>query len=73
VHKGALTIRFRDGDVHLAAGEFLIVPKGVEHQPVAAEECEVVLVEPAGTLNTGNLRNARTVADPERLLPAKTS
>ena len=52
-------------DVH--AGEFLIMPRGVEHRPVAAEEVQVMLFEPAGTLNTGNVRNARTVSDPRRV------
>jgi len=50
----------------LDEGEFLIVPRGVEHQPVAEEEVHVLLFEPAGTLNTGNVRNERTVEDPER-------
>ncbi|HVN03703.1 MAG TPA: cupin domain-containing protein [Bryobacteraceae bacterium] len=52
-------------DVHV--GEFLIMPRGVEHRPVAAEEVQVMLFEPAGTLNTGNVRNARTVNDPRRV------
>lgn len=60
VLKGAMTIQLRDRDVPLAAGEFFIVPRGVEHRPVAAEEAHVLLFEPAGTLNTGNLRNERT-------------
>lgn len=61
VHKGALTIRLPDGDVVLHAGELLVVPRGMEHLPVAAEEVEVVLIEPATTLNTGNVVNERTV------------
>jgi mannose-6-phosphate isomerase-like protein (cupin superfamily) len=60
VVKGRLTIRFRDGDVHLSEGEFVIVPRGVEHCPVAEEEAHVMLFEPAATLNTGNVRNERT-------------
>lgn len=60
VVKGRLTIRFRDGDVHLSEGEFVIVPRGVEHCPVAEEEAHVMLFEPAATLNTGNVSNERT-------------
>ena len=67
VHRGRLRMEFRDRVVDLAPGEFLIVPRGVEHRPVADEEVEVVLFEPAGTLNTGNLRNERTVEELERL------
>jgi mannose-6-phosphate isomerase-like protein (cupin superfamily) len=60
VLKGELTMQLRDGDVVLREGEFFIVPRGVEHRPVAASEVEVLLFEPAGTLNTGNVRNERT-------------
>lgn len=60
VVRGEFTMRLRDGDIHVKAGEFLIVPHGVEHMPVAAEEVEVLLFEPATTLNTGNVRNERT-------------
>lgn len=60
VVKGAMTIQLRDRDIHLGEGEFFIVPRGVEHRPVAAEEAHVVLFEPASTLNTGNVRNERT-------------
>jgi mannose-6-phosphate isomerase-like protein (cupin superfamily) len=67
VHKGRLLMRFRDREVWINEGEFLIIPHGVEHQPVAEEECEVVLIEPRTTLNTGNVRNERTVDDLERL------
>lgn len=67
VHKGRLLMRFRDREVQVGPGEFLIVPRGVEHQPVAEDECEVVLLEPRTTLNTGNVRNERTVAELERL------
>ena len=62
VVKGCLLLKFRDRDVWLNEGEFIIVPRGVEHLPVAEEECHVLLVEPAGTLNTGNVQNERTVA-----------
>ena len=54
-------MEFRDRVVELSAGDLLIVPRGVEHRPVADEEVEVVLFEPAGTLNTGNVRNERTI------------
>lgn len=60
VHRGRFRMELRDGVVELSAGDFLIVPRGVEHRPVADEEAEVVLFEPASTLNTGNVRSART-------------
>lgn len=62
VVKGRLLIKFRDRDIWLDEGEFLIIPKGVEHLPVAAEEVQVMLLEPKTTLNTGNVQNERTVA-----------
>lgn len=64
---GALTIRFRDGEVTLAPGEFVIVPRGVEHLPLADEETHVLLFEPAGTRNTGEVTEERTVERPERI------
>ncbi len=64
---GWMTMRFRDREVRLDPGEFIVVPKGVEHMPVAPEECSVLLLEPKTTLNTGNLVNERTVADLDRL------
>lgn len=67
VVQGSMTIRLRDGEVRLRAGEFAVVPRGVEHQPVAEEEAHVLLLEPKTTLNTGNVRNERTVTDPERI------
>jgi mannose-6-phosphate isomerase-like protein (cupin superfamily) len=67
VVKGRLTIRLRDRDVRLEPGEFLVVPRGVEHLPVADGECHVLLFEPASTLNTGNVENERTVRDLARL------
>ena len=67
VHKGRLLMRFRDREVWVEEGEFLIVPHGVEHQPFAQQECEVILLEPGSTINTGNLRNERTVEQLERL------
>ena len=70
VVKGRLTIRLRDRDVHLDEGEFFVVPRGVEHMPVAESECHVLLFEPAGTLNTGDVENERTVRDLEDLRAA---
>lgn len=58
VLKGRLTIRLRDGDVSLAPGEVYVVPKGVEHCPVADEETEILLIEPQGTPNTGDIATA---------------
>lgn len=58
VLKGRLTIRLRDGDVTLLPGEFYVVPKGVEHCPYAEEETHLMLIEPAGTPNTGNPETA---------------
>jgi len=67
VVKGTLRMRFRDREVQVREGEFLIVPKGIEHLPVAEEEVHVVLLEPKSTLNTGNVWNERTVAKLERI------
>lgn len=64
---GELTIHLRDRVVHLSEGECFIVPRGVEHKPVATNEAHIMLLEPATTLNTGNVRNDRTVDAPERL------
>lgn len=64
---GELRLEFRDGAVTLGPGELYIVPKGTEHRPVAREEVHLLLFEPASTLNTGNIRNERTVEDPKRL------
>ena len=64
---GRLLMHLRDQTVELNPGHCLVVPRGVEHKPEALEETHVLLFEPAGTLNTGNLRNERTVEDPERL------
>ncbi len=67
VVKGILRMRFRDRDVLVREGEFVIVPHGVEHLPVAEEEVHVLLLEPKSTLNTGNITNERTVAELERI------
>lgn len=60
VVRGTLRMELRDGDVTIGEGEFLIVPRGVEHRPVADAEVHVVLFEPAGTRNTGNVTSERT-------------
>jgi mannose-6-phosphate isomerase-like protein (cupin superfamily) len=67
VTKGRLLIKLRDRDIFLEEGEFAIIPRGVEHLPIAEEEAQVVLLEPKTTLNTGNVHNERTVADVERI------
>lgn len=67
VMKGHLRMRFRDRDVMVSPGEFIIVPKGVDHLPVAEEEVHLVLLEPKTTLNTGNVQNERTVVELERI------
>lgn len=64
---GRLLMQFRDREVWLEAGEFIIVPHGVEHRPVAPEEVHLLLFEPSSTLNTGNVQNERTVSDLEVL------
>jgi mannose-6-phosphate isomerase-like protein (cupin superfamily) len=63
VLKGPLEIQFRDGNVILNEGEMFVVPKGVEHKPVAEQECHILLVEPAGTVNTGEIVSERTAAN----------
>jgi mannose-6-phosphate isomerase-like protein (cupin superfamily) len=67
VVRGRFRMEFRDRHVWLEEGEILIVPRGVEHRPVADEEVEVMLFEPASTLNTGNVRNERTIDQLQRL------
>ena len=67
VIKGRLLMRLRERDIRVEAGEFVIIPRGVEHMPVAEEEVHVMLLEPKSTLNTGNTQNERTVADPQRI------
>ena len=64
---GEFDMEFRDRTVRLRQGEFLIVPKGVEHRPVAAKEAKVMLFEPVSTVNTGDAGGPRTVANPERI------
>lgn len=67
VVKGRLQICLRDRDVWISPGEFFIVPKGVEHMPIAEEETHILLLEPKSTLNTGNVRNERTVPELQRI------
>lgn len=67
VVKGRLRMQFRDREVEVGEGEFIVVPHGVEHRPVADEEVHLVLIEPAATLNTGNVVSERTVVAPERI------
>jgi len=64
---GEFRMELRDGNIDLKPGQFLIVPRGVEHRPVAERECQVMLFEPASTLNTGDVRNERTLERLERL------
>jgi mannose-6-phosphate isomerase-like protein (cupin superfamily) len=67
VIKGRLRMRFRERDVWVEPGEFIIVPRGVEHMPVAEEEVHIMLFEPKSTLNTGNVQNERTLEELERI------
>jgi mannose-6-phosphate isomerase-like protein (cupin superfamily) len=67
VIKGRLLMQFRDREEWIEEGEFIVVPHGVEHRPVAMEEAHVMLIEPAGTLNTGDVVNERTVRHVEAI------
>jgi mannose-6-phosphate isomerase-like protein (cupin superfamily) len=67
VVKGRFRMEFRDRIEWIEEGEFIIVPRGVEHKPVAPEECWILLFEPASTLNTGNVVNERTLPELERV------
>lgn len=64
---GRFRMCYRDREVVVGPGEFVVVPRGVEHKPVADEECSVILLEPKSTLNTGNVQNERTRPTLERL------
>lgn len=64
---GRFQMEFRDRSVALSAGDMLVVPRGVEHRPVAEEEVAVLLFEPKGTINTGAVVEARTIVSPERI------
>jgi len=63
VVEGSLVIQLRDGELHLNNGELCVIPRGVEHKPAAEGECQILMVEPAGTLNTGDAGGDRTVED----------
>jgi len=67
VINGKLRMKFRDREEVVGPGEFIIVPRGVEHLPVSDQETQVLLFEPKSTLNTGNVRNERTLAELEKL------
>jgi mannose-6-phosphate isomerase-like protein (cupin superfamily) len=67
VFKGRFRMEFRDKTVRINEGEFIVVPRGVEHKPVAEEECWIVLFEPASTLNTGNVENEFTQRELEKI------
>lgn len=67
VIKGKLQMKFRDREAVIGPGEFIIVPKGVEHCPAAEDEVHMLLIEPQSTRNTGNITNERTVAQLERV------
>ncbi len=67
VVKGRFRMELRDRQIWLEEGEFLVVPRGVEHRPVAEEEAWIVLFEPASTLNTGNVQNEMTLSELERV------
>jgi mannose-6-phosphate isomerase-like protein (cupin superfamily) len=67
VLKGTLLIKLRDRDIRIEEGEFVIIPRGVEHLPIAREEVHVLLLEPKSTLNTGNVTNERTVTELDRI------
>jgi mannose-6-phosphate isomerase-like protein (cupin superfamily) len=64
---GRFRMEFRDREVWIEEGEFIVVPRGVEHRPVAEEEASVMLFEPASTLNTGNVKGEMTVAELDRI------
>jgi mannose-6-phosphate isomerase-like protein (cupin superfamily) len=63
VVEGEMRMDFREGSVRLKTGEMLVVPRGIEHKPYAEDECQVLLVEPAGTVNTGNAGGEMTVEE----------
>ena len=67
VIKGCFTMKLRDGEIEINENEFIIIPKGIEHCPVAEEEVSVMLFEPAGTLNTGNVNDILTKRNLERI------
>ncbi len=66
VIRGKLQILLRDQELRLEEGELCVIPSGVEHKPVADKECQILMIEPAGTLNTGDVGGSRTIDDPTR-------
>jgi mannose-6-phosphate isomerase-like protein (cupin superfamily) len=67
VLKGTMVMKLRDKDIAIEEGECIIIPKGVEHMPIADEEVFLMLIEPKSTLNTGNIQSVRTVKDLDRI------
>lgn len=67
VVKGKIMIRTREGDVEIKEGEFFIVPRGTEHMPVAEQEAYILMFEPIGTLNTGNVHSEQTIKEVDRI------
>ena len=67
VIKGSLLMKLRDREIRVEEGEFVIIPRGVEHLPVAEQEVHVLLLEPKSTLNTGDVVNERTVPELDRI------
>ncbi len=67
VTRGRLLIKLRDREIRVGPGEFVVIPRGTDHLPIAEEEVHVVLIEPKATLNTGNVTNERTVATLKRV------
>lgn len=65
VVNGKLAIQLRDGNLDLSPGELCVIPRGVEHKPAAEQECQILMVEPAGTLNTGDAGGERTIQETE--------
>lgn len=65
VIKGSMEIKFREGSVKINPGELFVVPKGIEHKPVAVDDCQILLIELEGTVNSGEVRSARTVYESE--------
>lgn len=61
VIEGEMTLKFRDGEIHLSKGEMFVVPKGVDHKPCAAEECKILVIEPRGVINTGDVGGKLTI------------
>ncbi|HTQ24197.1 MAG TPA: cupin domain-containing protein [Candidatus Binataceae bacterium] len=67
VTKGRLLIKLHEGDVRLDPGEFVVIPRGVDHLPVAEDEVHVLLIEPKTTLNTGDVKSDKTVAELQKI------